>query len=446
MPYLSFPHGRHRVTLPLAMVSVALMLLAPLAACGSSSSSSGSSATSSGPVNLTFWSWVVGVDKSVALFNQSHPNIHVTLANVGSGPAEYDKLYTAIKANNEPDLAQVEFQLLPTFETTGALVDMSQYGAGSVKDQFVPWTWGQVTLGNAIYAIPQDSGPMALFYRDDIFKKYNLPVPTTWAQYADDAAKLHAADPNEYITDFPPKEPGWFTGLVWQAGGQLFSIKGQSWVVSINNPAAQQVASYWQDLLTKKLVKTEPDFTNGWYHDLQTGALATWVSAVWGAGTITANAPQTAGKWRVAPIPQWQAGQTVDGNWGGSTTVVFKSTKHPKEATEFAMWLNTNQQSLDEMIKGNNIYPAYRPALDSPLVSGPNAFFGNQAIDQVFKEGSSQVNVNFQWGPTIDQVYSDMGDDFANVINGKGTLNEALNTLQQSTITFMKKQGFSVTT
>ena len=49
---------------------------------------------------------------------------------------EYNKLFTAIKANNEPDLSQVEFQTLPQFETTGSLVDLSQYGANSVKNQF----------------------------------------------------------------------------------------------------------------------------------------------------------------------------------------------------------------------------------------------------------------------------------------------------------------------
>ncbi|HEX6556856.1 MAG TPA: sugar ABC transporter substrate-binding protein [Ktedonobacteraceae bacterium] len=428
----------------LAIVSLALVLMAPLAACGGSSPSGTSS--SSGPVTLNFWSWVPGIDKSVAEFNKTHPNIQVKWANVGGGPAEYDKLYTAIKANNEPDLGQVEFQLLPTFETTGALVDMSQYGASSVKDQFVPWTWGQVTIGNSIYAIPQDSGPMAMYYRSDIFTKYNLPVPTTWAQYADDAAKLHAANPSEYITDFPPKEGGWFTGLVWQAGGRLFGINGQSWKVSINNPQAQQVATYWQDLISKKLVKTEPDFANTWYHDLQTGAVATWVSAVWGASTISTNAPQSSGKWSIAPMPQWQAGQSAAGNWGGSTTVVFKSSQHPKEATEFAMWLNTNKTSLDDMIKGASIYPAYQAALDSPSLNSPQPFYNNQVIGQIFKKASTEVNVNFQWGPTINQVYLDIGDNFANVVNGKGTLTDALNTVQQSTVTFMKKQGFTVST
>jgi multiple sugar transport system substrate-binding protein len=287
---------------------------------------------------------------------------------------------------------------------------------------------------------------MALYYRQDIFQKYNLPVPTTWAQYADDAAKLHAADPNEYITTFPPKNPSWFVGQVWQAGGQLFGINGQSWKVSITNPAAQQVASYWQDLLNKKLVKTEPDFTNAWYHELQTGTLATWISAVWGANTISGNAPQSSGKWRVAPMPQWAAGQSADGNWGGSTFAVFKSSKHPKEATQFDIWLNTNAQSLQYLIQGAYIYPAYQPALEAPILNQPQAFFGNQNTYAIFKQATTQVNPNFQWGPTMTQVYSDMGDDFANAINGKGTLSDALNTAQQSTVSFMQKQGFSVST
>jgi hypothetical protein len=33
---------------------------------------------------------------------------------------------------------------------------------------------------------------------------------------------------------------------------------------------------------------------------------------------------------------------------------------------------------------------------------------------------------------------------FANVVNGQGTLSAALDAIQQSTVTFMKKQGFTV--
>jgi multiple sugar transport system substrate-binding protein len=283
-------------------------------------------------------------------------------------------------------------------------------------------------------------------YREDLFKKYNIPVPTTWAQYADAAAKLHAADPNVYITDFPPKQPGEFVGYVWQAGGRLFSINGQSWKVSINSPQAQQVASYWQDLISKKLVDTEPDFTAAWYHALGSGKLATWFSGPWGLSVLQSNAPQSAGKWRIGPTPQWQAGQSVDGNWGGGGNVVFKSSKHPKEAAEFVEWVASNQQSLTNVIQANTLYPADKAGLDNPFWTTPQPFFGNQVVGQVLKQESGEVNVNFQWGPTTNQVYTDIGDNFANALNGRGTLTDALNAVQQSTVTFMKKQGFSVST
>src|SRR6266446_1042255 len=102
----SFPWMR-RFALGFAIVSLALVLIAPLAACGGGSSS-GPSATSSGPVTLTYWAWIPGMDKQVALFNQTHPNIHVNWINVGAGPLEYNKLYTAIKAKNTPDVARSE--------------------------------------------------------------------------------------------------------------------------------------------------------------------------------------------------------------------------------------------------------------------------------------------------------------------------------------------------
>lgn len=442
MQYYPFPHSMRRFAAGFSIVSLALLIMATLAACGGSGT--GTNTTPTGPVNLTYWSWIPGMDKQVALFNQTHPQIHITLNNVGSGAVEYNKLFTAITAKNEPDLSQVEFQTLPQFETTGSLVELSQFGANSVKNQFPSWMWSQVVLNNGVYAIPQDGGPMALYYRADIFTKYNLPVPTTWAQYADDAAKLHAANPKAYITDFPPRNPGWFTGLLWQNGANLFSISGQSWKVSINDPQALQVASYWQDLISKKLIKTDPDFTNSWYNDLQTGTLATWISGAWGNGILKQNAPQSSGKWRVAPLPQWQAGQNISSNWGGSTTVVFKSSKYPQQASVFAQWISANEQSA-ELEFSTGAYPALLTALSSSTVNSPQPFFGNQVINQVFSASAKQVNVNFQWGPSMQQVYNDMGDNFANAVNGHGTLSDSLNAVQQSTITYMQKQGFSVT-
>ena len=66
MQYFTSISWTRRFAARFAIVILALVLMAPLAACGGGSSS-GSSTTSSGPVKLTLWSWVLGVDKSVAL-------------------------------------------------------------------------------------------------------------------------------------------------------------------------------------------------------------------------------------------------------------------------------------------------------------------------------------------------------------------------------------------
>src|SRR6202451_826785 len=192
----STPKARPRDKLLLA-AGAAVCALA-LAACSSGGSSS-TPAASTGKVTLTFWSWVPGISQSVNLWNKSHPDIHVNLDETTSGVAgTYAKMYSALQAGNAPDLGQIEYATLPNFEHVGGLVDLSQYGADSIKQDFVPWTWGQVTQGGAVYAIPQDTGPMGLFYRADLFKKYGLPVPTTWAEFLSDAKKLHAANPNAY--------------------------------------------------------------------------------------------------------------------------------------------------------------------------------------------------------------------------------------------------------
>lgn len=425
----------------MAFVGLAVVSLL-LAACGGSSATT----SSKGPVDLTFWTWVPNMAPTVNLFNQTHPNIHIKLVEVptGKGGGTYAKMLTAIKAGNPPDLGQVEFDSLPVFETTGGLLDLSAYGANSVKNQFIPWTWNQVTQGSAVYAIPQATGSMGMFYRKDIFQRYNLPVPTTWAQYADDAAKLHQADPSEYITDFAPKDPSWFISLTWQNGGQWFGANGQNWRVTINESQNKQVADYWQNLLSRGLVKTEPDFASGWYNDFQTGKLATWLGAQWSIDILESEAPKASGDWAVAPMPQWQAGQQVDSNWGGSTTAVFKATKHPKEATEFAIWLNTNLDSWKSgLYKGGGL-PCTQAALAIPQFHQADPYFSNQDPNTVFIQGNSQVNPNFVWGPTMQQVVTDGGDDFANVVAGQGTLSSALDQLQTQTVAAMKQQGFSV--
>lgn len=427
--------------------AAAVLAAGALLAAGCSSSgggaTTGAQASSGGKVTLTFWSWVPGIDKAVDLWNSQHPDIHVTLDTIPSGSSGgYAKMRAALQAHNAPDLAQVEYQEIPGFLMDNGLVDLSKYGANSDKSQFVSWQWNQVSYNGDAYAIPQASGPMGLFYRKDVFTRLGLTPPTTWAQFAQDAAVIHKANPKQYICTMPPGNSAWFTALAWQAGAKWFGTSGDTWTVDINSPTTLKVAAYWDQLRSQGLIKTEPDFADGWYKDLQDGNIVAWPSAQWGDAIIEGNAPNTKGEWAAAPMPQWNAGQQISANWGGSSTAVLQGSQHVAQALQFADWLNTDPQSIKLLIAGGYGWPAATGAFQGSSLDQPSAFFGGQDYNStVFAQSDQQVNESWVWTPTIDETYQTLDDGFQKAVSGSGSFVDAVNAAQQQAISDLKAKG-----
>ncbi|MGW4528043.1 ABC transporter substrate-binding protein [Amycolatopsis sp. NPDC004378] len=448
-PQLRTPSRPRRLLV--AAILAALGLVAAACSGGDDTTAAGTGAScapTGGKVELSFWSWLPGVDKAVAAWNAGHPDIHVTVEQTPQGnQGTYNKMFTALKAGQAPDLGQVEFDSLPGFRVQQGLRDIAACpGVADAKSKFVDWTWAQASVGgDGVFAVPQDTGPMGLFYRKDLFEKYQIPVPTTWDEYADAAKKLHAADPALTITHFPQKDVNWFAGLVWQAGGHWFTQNAQEWKVALTDPASTKVADYWQGLLSQGLVSNFQGFSESWNKALDSGQIATWTGAVWGVGTIAKAAPSTAGKWAVAPLPQWTKGEQRSGNWGGSTTAVFAGSKHPAEAAQFALWLNTDPQSLAILQEEGGIYPATTDAQASAKASPANtAFFGGQDVDAVFRDAGKGVSQDFTWGPSMEQTYAHVRDGFGAALAGNGTLTKALTDAGAATITDLKRQSIPV--
>ncbi|KQQ92922.1 sugar ABC transporter substrate-binding protein [Leifsonia sp. Leaf325] len=431
---------------------VVLLATLALAGCSATGGGDGTAADadackpSTGKVDLEFTSWIPGIEDAVALWNSENPDIQVKVQTGPNGNSgTYQNFFNQLKAGNAPDLGQIEYDALPNFRVQDGLEDIGVCSeVAAAKDSFVPWTWGQVTLGTdkSVYGVPQDSGPMALFYRSDLFEANNIPVPTTWAEYKDAAKKVRAA--GGYITNFSQSDINQFAGFVWQADGQWFQNNGDEWTVDLTSDASKQVADYWQELIDEDLVSTVPAWTDEWNNAYNSGNVWSWNSAVWGANSIASGAPDTAGKWSVAPAPQWNAGEEKAGNWGGSSVAVFKGTDHLYEASKFALWLNTSDESLTLLNKSANIYPATTEGLTLPSLQEGVEFYGGQKIYDVFADAATQVNPDFVWGPTMTQTYADVSDGFKAAVTGDGTLFDALTDGQKSTIDAMKAQSIPV--
>ncbi|MEV5433960.1 sugar ABC transporter substrate-binding protein [Streptomyces sp. NPDC052701] len=435
------------------VIGGAALALTAVTACGGGGgggdADGASCKLSSGKVTLDYWSWVPGMQKAVDLWNQKNPDIQVKLKTTPAGNAgTYQNLSNALKAGKAPDLGQIEYDSLASFRLKEGLRDIASCpGVSEAGEKFVDWTWSQVEFGaggkDGVWAVPQDTGPMALFYRKDVYDKLGLKAPATWDEYAEQARTLKKE--GKYITHFSQTDPNWFTGLLWQNKATMFERDGDTWKITVDRPESRQVADYWQKMIDDKLVATDlQGFSPALYKAWNSGEVVTWISAAWGYSTIRDNAKSTDGKWAVAPMPQWQAGEQQAGNWGGSTTAVLGKTEHPAEAAKFALWLNSDPEALEILNREGGLYPAAKAGLDLPALKQPVDFYGKQKIFDVFARASANVDTGFTWGPTMTDTYRYLSDGTAGVIGGKSTLGDVLEKTGSQSAESLRKQSLDV--
>src|SRR6187402_344678 len=208
--------------------AAALVIAGSLAACSGGGSGSGHAGNCTNKITktdapvVTMWAWYPNMKLVIDNFNKEHDDVQVCWTNVGQGGDEYDKLQTAVTAGTgAPDVVMVEADRIPTFQIQKALVDISKY-AGDVKSNFSDGAWKDVSVGSGVYGAPVDGGPMAMIYRKDIFDKYGITPPTTWAEYETAAQTVKDAG-GPLFGDLGANVPAVFMALTIQNGAQPFT-------------------------------------------------------------------------------------------------------------------------------------------------------------------------------------------------------------------------------
>lgn len=412
-----------------------------LAGCGTAA------VTGSGTTELTFWTWAPGIEDVVALWNAQNPDVQVEVSRQDAGDAAVTKLLTAVRAGNgAPDLVQVEYQAITSLVAANALADLSADLSPETAGHFAEGIWSSVGLqGDSIYAIPQDTGPLQLYFRGDVFDELGLSAPTTWEEYAEAARTIHAADETMFLGTFSSTDPGLFVGLAQQAGASWWEIDGERWRVAIDTEPTRRVAEYWGGLVEEGVIAAEPMYTPQWNAALNAGTQVGWVSAAWAPGVLAGNAGSTAGLWRMATIPQWDAGHAATGNWGGSTTAVTVESPRRAAAVRFAEWMNTSPEGVRALVEKSGVFPADRPGAAEALTAPPEFFAAQEDFHELSTDNAEGVQP-FTFGPNVNVAYSIFNDAFA-IATQKGTAEafvEAIRTLHAGTVADLENQGYDL--
>ncbi|UKJ63808.1 sugar ABC transporter substrate-binding protein [Cellulosimicrobium cellulans] len=432
-----------RATAAIAATGVlALVLTACSGGSGGGSSDDAESALDEGGT-ITVWAWDPTLESVAADFEEENPGVTVDIVNAGTGNDQYTALQNAIAAGSGvPDVAQIEFYALPQFALSEALTDLSSYGADELDGTFTPGPWDAVTQGDGVFALPTDSGPMALFYNKRVFDEHGIAVPTTWDEYVEAARALHAADPGAYLTN-DTGDAGFTTSMIWQAGGRPYQVDGTDVTVDFSDEGTQKFATTWQQMIDEDLVAPVTSWSDEWYQGLADGSIASLVIGAWMRGNLETSVGSASGDWAVAPMPQWEAGADVTSENGGSSLAIPAASKNQDLAWAFLEYATVGDGIATRVAEG--AFPATVAELEADdFTQQEFEYFGGQKVNEVLAD--SAANVAEGWAYLPFQVYANsVFNDTVGKAYVSGTpLVDGLTAWQDATVTYGKDQGFTV--
>lgn len=395
------------------------------------------------PAELTFWTWSTNVQAVVDAFEKKYPKISIEVVNVGTGGDHYTKLQNAIKAGTgAPDIATMEYAVLPQFALEGNIVDLKEFGFDKYEDQFTPAAWASVNVGDGLYELPHNSGPMALFYNKEVFDRVGVKVPTTWDEYLDAARKIHAADPEAYITS-DAGDSGFTQSMIWAFGGQPFKASGSDLTIDLTDKGTTAYADYYQQLIDEGLLAPVAGWSEEWYQGLASGKIASLSTGAWMAGSLANGVKDGAGKWRVAPLPTEKAGEKASAMNGGGGFVIPKQSTKQAAAAAFLRYMETGEGRAIWIAAGQ--FPTMKEDLESTaFLDAKNEYFGGQQVNKIFAQSAADARTGWQFLPYNSYASSIFGDYVGKAYLGEETLADALQNWGDALADYGTEQGFTV--
>ncbi|MFG2590992.1 ABC transporter substrate-binding protein [Streptomyces sp. NPDC048438] len=436
----------------------ALPLTGALSACGDGGGDTRSGGTSSTgktvssrtgrKTRITFWSALRGSQEVVDAFNRGHDTIEVDYQQVPSGTqGGYAKLSSAARAGNAPDIATLEYPQVPGFAIDGVCRDITDLVGEGLRAKLLPQALGLTTFEKRVFSVPLDIEPMVLHYRTDLFERYGLTVPRTWEDFEDAARTVRGRSGDRRMALFPTDGDTHLAAFAWQAGAQWFDTAGGAWNVSLADAPTRRVSAFWQRLTDQDLVFMNAVESRQSDVQIGNGLVLSRLSGAWDAGAQMKARPKQAGKWALAPIPQWDPADPGVGTHGGSTFAITKDSPHPEAAMEFIEWQVSHPDALRARLSSgaSSQYPAAPGLVDVGREAFDRAYYGGQDIYTLFEQEAQKIRPGWIWGPRMTATGRLMKDGLARASGGQGSILGAVRAAEEGTMPDLKALGLSTT-
>ncbi|WP_416147558.1 ABC transporter substrate-binding protein [Salipaludibacillus sp. HK11] len=337
---------------------------------------------------LTAWAWNINIpvlEEAADLFAEENPGFELDIRETGT-PDVYQQITTGLQANGEglPDIMLVEDDRLQGYLNSfpDDFLNLSEYGfLEEHGDKFPEFKTELLSINDEIHGVPFDAGPTGVFYRTDLFEEAGIDAESiaTWDDFVDAGHQLRD-ELDVAITGVDVNnDDGLFRIMLNQQGKFYFDDNNN---IDIDSPEAVQAMEIVQQLDAEGLNENLVGW-DAWLGGLANGTVATAPTGAWLTGSLMAQAPDLEGQWGVMPLPAFEEGGNQSANLGGSNYVISSRTENPDLAYEFIEFFSTSEE-VQLMAMEGGLFPSLNTIYDEDVFTAPDAYFGDQAIWEMF--------------------------------------------------------------
>lgn len=274
-------------------------------------------------------------------FERTHPGVRIRVQQI-PWSAAHEKLLTAIVGRATPDIAQMGNTWIPEMVTLGAIAPLRIALADS---SYFPGIVATNVVNDTLYGMPWYVDTRVLFYRKDILARAGYrTMPETWAGWREAMLAIkRTAGPGQYAIFLPMNEWPPMAILGLQAGSPLVTEQGfGAFRDTAFAHAFDFLVSLYRDGLAAPISNNE---IANLYQEFARGTFAMYISGPWNLGEFRRRLPaDRKDDWGTAPLPGPTGPESGVSLAGGSSLVVFRSSRHQTIATELVEFLSRPEQ------------------------------------------------------------------------------------------------------
>jgi multiple sugar transport system substrate-binding protein len=303
---------------------------------------------------------------------------------------DFEKYAVQYASDSGGDVYEYETKQMPHYATLGAFLNLDPYVATSKvmkPADFFPTIWSKCLIQGHLYAAPEETTPVALYYNKDLLQEAGIPpLPTSWTDPSWDwdaflttAQKLTKPDKTQFgvtiSTEFYYSLP-W----IWSNGGHV--VNEAITEATFNTAGVIGGWQYLQDLRWKYNVWAQPSQKDSGFN---VGGDAMFLSGPYAIPGLRAGAKVP---WALAALPRGKAGVwTRDPS---NCYTIWTGSKNKDEAFQFLEFLTgpEGQLILGQSARG---IPARKSVATSKAFLGQSDVNWQVFLDAIPHDGVQPV-------------------------------------------------------